>query len=81
MEGSSDHGRVSSRQFGHLRIGSLQSLVKGSMVNNLDLDGSQEFGFCEPCTEGKSHRLQILNGFVPSHYHNLDSTGSLLCVH
>lgn len=45
------------RRFGHLGMGSLRSLVKDDMVNGLNFDCSQELGFCESCTEGKTHRL------------------------
>ena len=50
-------GTIWHRRFGHLGVQSLQSLAKGSMVVGLDLDCSEEFDFCEPCTEGKCHRL------------------------
>ena len=35
----------------------MQELVNNQMVKGLDLDSKYNLSFCEPCVQGKSHRL------------------------
>ena len=45
------------RRLGHLGAQGMQELVNNQMVKGLDLDSKYNLSFCEPCVQGKSHRL------------------------
>ena len=45
------------RRFGHLGAGNLEKLARGELVSGFDYDTSKKLKFCEPCIDGKQHRL------------------------
>ena len=56
-EQSDDRGKIWHRRLGHLGAQGMQELARSKMVQGMDFDKKQEFGFCECCIQGKSHRL------------------------
>ena len=50
-------GTIWHCRLGHLGAQGLQELARSKMVQGIDFDEKQEFGFCECCVQGKSHRL------------------------
>ena len=45
------------RRFCHANKQSLQKIANDSLVNGLDVKFNDNFDFCEPCVQGKNHRL------------------------
>ena len=45
------------RRFGHLGAGNLEKLARRELVSGFDYDTSKKPEFCEPCIDGKHHRL------------------------
>ena len=67
------------RRYGHLGIRSLQLLAKDNMVDGLNYDCSKGFGFCESCTEGKSHQLPFPKRTCKRAKHPLELIHSDVC--
>ena len=49
------------------------------MVEGMDFDEKQEFGFCECCIQGKSHRLPFQSSTTKRSNHPLDLVHSDVC--
>ena len=45
------------RRFGHLGVDNLKKLKVDQLVDGFDYDTSEKHQFCEPCVDGKHHRL------------------------
>jgi hypothetical protein len=59
------------RRFGHLGVGGLKSLVRDSLVSELNCKISDEPDFCEACTSGKHKRFP----FKASNSHSTEPLG------
>ena len=81
---SSSHNRSKEtmwhRRFGHLGTQGMQELAKSKMAKGLDFDCKQDFSFCEPCVQGKSHRLPFQQSSIKRTDHPLDLIHSDVCV-
>ena len=49
------------------------------MVEGIDFDEKHEFVFCEPCIQGKSHRLPFQSSTMKRSNHPLDMVHSDVC--
>ena len=47
------------RRLGHLGEKSLYKLARNKLVDGFDYDVSKKIDFCEPCVQGKIHKLQF----------------------
>lgn len=47
------------KRFGHLGVGSLQSLARERLVDGFDFDSSKRLTFCETCPQAKQHRSKF----------------------
>ena len=47
----------------------MQELAKSKMAKGLDFDCKQDFSFCEPCVQGKSHHLPFQQSGVKKTNH------------
>ena len=56
-EQSDAKGTIWHRRLGYLGAHRMQELARSKMEQGMDFDKKQEFGFCECCIQGKSHRL------------------------
>ena len=44
------------RRMGHVNGSHLKSMINKGLIHGVDIAGTGELDFCEPCAEGKSHR-------------------------
>ena len=51
-------------RFGHLWDHEMRELAKSKMVKGLDFEMREDFNFCEPCVQGKSHCLPFQQSSV-----------------
>lgn len=63
------------KRMGHLNIGQMKTMISKNLTSGIDVTGSKELAFCEPCTESKAHRLP----FKPTG--RIQSTHKLQLVH
>ena len=71
--------RLWHRRFGHLGAQGMQELARNEMVEGIDFDEKIEFGFCECCIEGNSHRLPFQSSTVKRANHSLELVHSDVC--
>ena len=57
----------------------MQELLRNKMVEGIDFDEKQKFGFCECCIQGKSHRLPFQSSTTKKSNHPLDLVHSDVC--
>ena len=67
------------RRFGHLGAQGMRELAKSKMVKGLDFEMREDFSFCEPCVQGKSHRLPFQQSGVKRTDHPLELIHSDVC--
>lgn len=59
VEQSESKEDVWHKRFGHLGVGSLQSLAREGLVDGFDFDASKRLTFCETCPQAKQHRTKF----------------------
>ena len=57
----------------------LERLARDKLVDGFDYDTSKELIFCEPCVEGKQHRIKFLSSIRRRVKEPLDLVHSDLC--
>ena len=57
----------------------MRELAKSKMVKGLDFEMREDFSFCKPCVQGKSHRLAFQQSTVKRTYYPLELIHSDVC--